>query len=210
MKYHDIEQNQDEWYQLRAGKITSSKLGCIMAKYGQAFGDPAKKYAVDLAIEQITGEPIPSSFSNSHMERGHEQEPIARQLYESETFTDVLNGGFFCDDQMGCSPDGLPGSGVIEIKCVIASVHYANIKRKSFDPAYKWQYIGTLKGTDRDWLDFVSFCADFPESKRLYVYRIKKIDVMEEFTMIQNRVHDFSKLIAETKENILTSEYFIK
>ena len=103
MKYHDIEQNSDEWYQMRAGKLTSSNLAKVMANYGKAFGEPAKKYAVTIAVEQITGKPISSDYQNEHMQRGHEQEPIARELYEQETFSTVYNGGFFCSDSIGCS-----------------------------------------------------------------------------------------------------------
>lgn len=79
-EFIDVEQNSNEWFELRAGKLTSSKLGIVMANYGKALGEPAKKYAVNIAIEQITGEPIASTFTNAHMERGHEQEPIAREL----------------------------------------------------------------------------------------------------------------------------------
>ena len=97
-KFVDVEQNSDEWFSLRGGKLTSSKLGTIMANYGKAFGEPAKKYAVNIAIEQITGNPISSDYSNDHMERGHEQEPVARMLYEQETFCNVTNGGFWGGD----------------------------------------------------------------------------------------------------------------
>ena len=77
-EFYDVEQNTDAWLQLRAGKLTSSNLGKVMANYGKAFGDPAKKLAVQIAIEQITGKPQESGYSNDHMDRGHEQEPIAR------------------------------------------------------------------------------------------------------------------------------------
>jgi hypothetical protein len=123
-KFYDVAQNEDEWFALRAGRLTSSKLGTIMANYGKAFGEPAKKYAVNIAIEQITGKPIASTYTNEHMERGHEQEPVARMLYEEENFTEITNGGFFGSEFIGCSPDGLEGNnGVIEIKSVIAPVH---------------------------------------------------------------------------------------
>ncbi len=207
-KFHDIQQNTDEWYLLRAGKLTGSKFGTIMANYGKPFGEPAKKYAVNIAIEQITGNPIPSGYSNAHMERGHEQEPIARDLYEQENFTDVSNGGFFESDFVGMSPDGLvDDDGVIEIKSVIASVHYANIKRGSVDPAYKWQCIGNLKFCGRDWLDFISFCADFPIDKQLFVHRIRKKDLVSEFDMIDNRIDQFKILVDESKQKILNSNY---
>ena len=52
--FHDVEQNTEEWYQLRLGKITSSNFGAIMANDGKDFGDHAKKYAVRTALESIT------------------------------------------------------------------------------------------------------------------------------------------------------------
>jgi len=203
-KFIDIEQNTDEWFALRSGLLTSSKLGLVMANGSKAFADPAKKYAINIAIEQITGKPIPSAFTNDHMLRGHEQEPIARALYEQQTFTDVSNGGFFKSDFIGCSPDGLVSdSGVIEIKSVIASTHYANVKRNGIDPAYKWQCIGNLKFTGADWLDFVSYCADYPEGMQLFINRIYPADFVEEFAMLDRRILEFEKLVIETKNNIL-------
>ena len=207
-KFIDVEQNTDEWFFLRAGKLTSSKSGVIMANFGKAFGDPAKKYSVNIAIEQITGKPISSTYSNDHMERGHEQEPIARMLYEDETFCNVSNGGFFCSDFVGCSPDGLVNDcGVIEIKSVIASVHYANVKRQDIDPSYKWQCVGNLKFTGRDWLDFVSYCAEFPLGKQLFTKRIFKDDFKEEFKMLDDRISEFKILVDKSRDLILNSEY---
>ena len=107
MIFHDIEQNTDEWLDLRVGKITGSACSKMMANYGKAFGEPAKKMAITIAREQVTGlRSINESFSNSHTERGHQQEPLARALYENEYFVDVTNGGFFECDGYGCSPDG--------------------------------------------------------------------------------------------------------
>jgi len=207
-QFIDIEQNTDDWFLLRSGRLTSSKLGTIMANYGKAFGEPAKKYAVNIAIEQITGNPISSDYTNAHMERGHEQEPMARSLYEYETFCTVTNGGFFESEFVGCSPDGLVlDNGVIEIKSVITSVHYANLKRQTVDPAYKWQCIGNLKFTGRDWLDFISYCADFPVDKQLYTHRLLREDLTEEFKMIDVRITQFKKLVKETKQLILESNY---
>lgn len=209
-KFHDVEQNSDEWFALRAGRLTSSKLGTVMAKYGAAFGEPAKKYAVNIAIEQITGNPIASTYSNENMERGHEQEPVARMLYEEETFIDVTNGGFFGSEFIGCSPDGLVGDdGVIEIKSVIGSVHYANIKRQNVDPAYKWQCVGNLKFTGRKWIDFISYCADFPEDKQLFVKRLHVENLAEEFEMLDTRINEFKSLVESTKQLILESNYSV-
>lgn len=195
-KWHDVEQNSEEWENLRLGKITSSSFNIIMANYGKAFGEPAKKYALKLALERIKNCKSEYNYSNAHMERGHEQEPIARMLYEDLYFTEVTNGGFFDCGFYGDSPDGfVDNDGVIEIKSVIDTTHYANIKRGSIDPSYKWQVIGHLDCTGREWCDFISYCADFPETSQLIVYRIYRKDVIEEIKMLSERRKLFNDLI---------------
>ncbi|MDP0919443.1 hypothetical protein Q6272_30795, partial [Klebsiella pneumoniae] len=75
-QWHDVEQNTEVWQQLRTGKVTASNAGCFMANGDAAFGEPAKKYALQIALEIATGRKAEFSFSNDHTERGHEQEPI--------------------------------------------------------------------------------------------------------------------------------------
>lgn len=211
LQFHDIEQNTDEWLALRAGKITSSALSKIMANDGAAFGKPAKDYAVSICLERMTGQPISGGFSNAHTERGHEQEPLARLAYEEQTFSEVRNGGFFELGDIGCSPDGLVyDDGLIEIKSVVPSVHYANLTRQSYDPAYKWQLYGNLKFTGRDWIDFISFCADFPEDKQLYVCRLYREDLAEQFERLDARIEQFRKLIDKTYQSIIESNYSVR
>lgn len=204
MLFHDIDQNTPEWLDLRVGKLTGSATSKVMANYGKVFGEPAKKMAVNIAVEQITGHRLASeSYSNAHMERGHEQEPIARMLYEEEQFIDVDNGGFFDCGFTGCSPDGLVGdNGLIEIKSVIPSVHYANIKRNNIDPSYQWQIFFNLKETGREWIDFISFCADFPPESKLFVHRVYAEDSEEQFNKLNSRTADFKELVDEVKNNI--------
>jgi len=196
MIFYDVEQNTDEWMRLRCGKVTSSNFGCFMANEGKAFGEPAKDYALQIALEIITGRKAEYGFSNTHTERGHEQEPIARQMYEDYTFSEVTNGGFFCHETYGDSPDGLVGDdGGIEIKSVIAKTHNATLKRGSFDPSYKWQLIGHLDCTGREWFDFVSFCSDFPVGKQLIVHRLHRKDYLDEISRLRARRAEFLNLI---------------
>lgn len=186
--FHDVPQNSPEWDALRIGKVTASKFGVIMANDGKAFGEPAKRYALQIALEMVRGCKAEFSFSNDHMERGHEQEPIARMLYEQENFTDVTNGGFFDCGMYGDSPDGLVGTdGTVEIKAVIAPTHWDNIRRGSFDPSYRWQLIGHLDCTGRDWCDFNSFCSDFHEADQLFTHRIWRGEVAEEIERLRAR-----------------------
>lgn len=205
MQFHNVEQNSPEWFALRVGKVTASNFGTFMANDGKAFGEPAKKYALQIALEQITGNKSSvAGFSNSHTARGHEQEPIARELYENENFVDVSNGGFFDCGAYGDSPDGLVGSeGAIEIKSVIATTHFDTLRRGDFDPSYKWQLIGHLDCTGCEWVDFISYCAEFPEEKQLITHRLYRDDYSDELERLRQRRGEFLELIAQTKAFIL-------
>lgn len=216
MPYHPVSQNTEEpcpccgvpWMELRSGKVTGSSLGPVMANYGKAFGEPAKRFAVDIATIEMGGSYTPNGFSNSHTERGHEQEPIARQLYEETFFVEVSNGGFFDNGQTGASPDGLVYSeGLIEIKSVINPTHYACIARNCYDPTYKWQIVHNLKEAIKitptvSWIDYISFCATFPEGKRLFVHRVHAETVKKEFQMIDQRLSEFRELVESIKYDI--------
>lgn len=203
MTFVDVAQNTDEWQALRCGKVTASNFGCIMANDGKAFGDPAKRYALQIALEIANGKKAEVGFSNDHTERGHEQEPVARMLYEQENFLDVANGGFFDCGDYGDSPDGLVDEeGVIEIKSVIAPTHYATLLRGSFDPAYRWQLVGHLDCTERAWVDFISYCSEFPEGKQLIVHRLTREECAEEIDRLRARRTLFLSLVQETLSTI--------
>lgn len=203
MIFHNVQQNTDEWLALRVGKVTASNFACFMANNGKAFGDPAKRYALQIALERATGNRSEYSFSNEHMERGHEQEPVARMMYEQENYVDVSNGGFFDCGEYGDSPDGLVGNhGVIEIKSVIAPTHYATLTRGSFDPSYRWQLVGHLDCTGRDWVDFISYCADFPLDKQLIVHRLNREQCEKELKELDARRGEFLQLVNQTLETI--------
>lgn len=206
MIFHDVEQNSEEWFNLRVGKVTTSKLGVIMANYGKAFGEPAKKYAFRLAKEQLTNEKTEEeTFTSKHMENGHTWEPVARGRYEEESFYSVLNGGFCQSEKynnVGGSPDGLIEgfNGGIEIKSVTDYVHRSTIKRDSFDPSYKWQLLGNMWLCDLDWIDFISYGITYTESKKLFIHRLKREDNLIDIEKIEPRLEEFLKLIEEEKK----------
>ena len=104
---------------------------------------------------------------------------------------------------MGCSPDGLVNNdGLVEIKSVIDHVQYKTIKRGTFDPSYRWQLVFNLKRTEREWIDYVSYCADFPDKTKLYVYRINKDECDDEFMMMRARFDEFFSLVESIKNTI--------
>lgn len=217
MIWHPVKQNSSEpcpccgrdWMSLRAGRVTGSSIAKVMAwhdkplKSGPKWGDPAKNLAVEIAVVEMGGQATENGNTNSHMDRGHQQEPIARGLYEAETFSEVTNGGFYEDDRTGCSPDGLVGEeGVVEIKSVVNHVHWGCFNRGIYDPSYKWQLVHNLGVSQREWIDYVSFCATFPPERRLFVHRIYAKDVQKEFKAISVRLVAFFKLVDEIKEKL--------
>lgn len=203
MKWHNVEQNSPEWELAKLGKASSSGYAKFMANYGKPFGEPAHRYALQIALERVTGRKAEHSFRNDEMERGHEQEPVARMLYEEMFFCEVANGGFFDFGEYGDSPDGLVGDdGVIEIKSVIASTHEATIKRGAPDPAYKWQLAGHFD-SGRKWVDYLSYCSDYPEWNQLVVYRVYRDEMADEIAKLHERRAEFLALVAVKESEIL-------
>ncbi len=211
VKFFDVEQNTDEWLNLRAGKVGASGLSKIMANFGKAFGEPAKDYARSIAFERVFNKPAPSGFQNSHMQRGHEQEPRARMQYEQQYFAEIENGGFFDCGDLGCSPDGLiVGGGSIEIKSQIPHIHFKTVKSKSFPSAYQWQIAANCVAIKMPYIDCISYCDDVPDERCLYVRRYYSDELLENYSMIKERLDEFIvKQVKPWIEIIGNSEYSI-
>lgn len=155
MIHHKVEQNTDEWMDLRKGKFTASSFKDLFATKTSA----AYKNAIyRVVFERLTGEQ-PESFSNDYMKRGHELEPFAIKSYEMETFNEVDKPGFFeLNEWIGASPDGLIGTdGLIEIKSPAYGTMIDYMLSKKLPSIYKWQVYGQMYVTGRQWTDFVSF-----------------------------------------------------
>lgn len=196
--FHDIYQTSEEWFNIRLGKATASNFGTIMANDGKAFGEPAKKYAMRIALESITRQRL-ETYTNDFMQRGIELEPEARGLYEEATFNIVTNGGFMELGNYGASSDGLTSDGMIEIKSVIYSTHFKNIE-EGFDSSYKWQIQGQMWIYDKQWCDFVSYCPEFTEEKKLHMFHVERDEEM--VSRLQARLLEFDKLVEKYKEMV--------
>lgn len=202
--HRKVDQNTDEWFGYRLGIATASKFSCLMVncfkgksfKANAEWGKVANEYACQLAHESLTQTKYADSFSNKYMERGHEHEPYAKELYEYETFYQVNDGGFFEYKHIGASPDGLIGDdGVIEIKTAIEKVHWERIESGTYDTTYKWQIMGELLLSNRKWCDFVSYCPEFYEPKRLYIHTVERNEDMIE--QLYERSLKFNELVKQ-------------
>ena len=124
------------------------------------------RYLYDLAGEILTGDPI-DSFSNRHMERGHEQEPHAREFYSFMTDRETQQIGFITNHGAGASPDSLIGDGgMLEIKTKLPALLLEAHERGSFPPEHKAQCQGQLWIAEREWVDLILYA---PKMKPLII-----------------------------------------
>jgi predicted phage-related endonuclease len=155
----DCDQNSPEWLAARMGIPTASKFATVMAK---GEGKIRSKYMRELAAEIYTGEPN-VSFSNGHMERGHEMEDIARKEYAFITGNDPVKVGFIRNGLKGSSPDSLIGdNGGLEIKTALPEIQIDRLERNRLPPEHVAQVQGNLWVSEREWWDFVSYWPKLP------------------------------------------------
>jgi len=162
--FDGVEQNTDDWLQLRAGIQTASMLNAVTAKKGPRGGIPKGRqtYMYKLAGEIITGEPM-DSYSNANMERGHEREAEARDLYGFLKDVEPQQIGFIRNGNCGASPDALvDADGLFENKDAMAHIQIERLLAGSLPPEHKAQCQGQLMVSERTWLDFMSYCRGLP------------------------------------------------
>lgn len=174
------EQNTPEWHAARLGVPTASNVATIMAKgSGGGASKTRRAYMYKLAGEIITGEPA-ESFSNAHIERGHEHEPVARVNYQIITGNTVEEVGFVKTGTFGASPDGFVGDdGLIEIKSKAPHLMVEIIATGKRPVEHDKQCHAQMLATWRAWVDLVIYCPGFP----LLIFRITRDeDVIAEMT----------------------------
>ena len=81
MKIHDVEQNSEAWFRLRAGVPTASQWHKLLTPAKLEPSRSRSGYAYELAGPVIAGEPLESFGGSSWTERGHRLEPEARDEY---------------------------------------------------------------------------------------------------------------------------------
>jgi len=196
----DIEQGTDEWFAIRCGKVTASRVADVIATTKSGYSASRANYEAQLICEILTGKPA-ESYSNAAMAWGTETEPLARAQYELKTGEMVNQVGFVVHpmiEQAGASPDGLVGSeGLIEIKCPNTSTHLDTLLAQKVPSKYITQMTWQMVCTGRKWCDFVSYDPRLPENLQLFVQRI---ELDEDYAKkLQNEVVMF---LAEVNEKV--------
>ncbi|CAB5212389.1 phage_rel_nuc, putative phage-type endonuclease [uncultured Caudovirales phage] len=171
-----VQQGTPEWHQLRLGKVTASRVADILAKTKTGPSASRQNYLIELAIQRTTGV-IEESYSNAAMEWGTLTEPQARVAYEVNTHNFVDQVAFVDHPTIagfGCSPDGIVGEGLIEIKCPNSATHWSYVKAKAPPTKYFIQMQAQIACTGAKWCDFVSFDPRMPERSQLLVVNVPR------------------------------------
>ena len=125
-----------------------------------ADNDTSRGLILTLAAERITGR-VEDSYTTFDMQRGHDEEPWARDAY-AENYAPVTELGFCTEDRwgftLGVSPDGLVhADGGIEIKSRRQKNHVAIVLADEVPPQHMPQIQTFLLVTGRKWCDYVDF-----------------------------------------------------
>ena len=173
----EIEQRTNEWFAVRLGKVTASKVSDVIAKTKTGYAAGRDNYMAQLVVETITGT-RQESFTNAAMQWGTDQEPFARGAYEAATGLTVQEVGFVNHpsiEMAGASPDGLIGEdGCIEIKCPNTATMIDALLSETVPAKYFAQMQMQMACAGRDWCDYVVFDPRMPAKAQMFVKRIPR------------------------------------
>lgn len=160
MLVYDIDQNSEEWIQLRKGLWTASNFHKLVTPKTGKLSAQADEWENRIVAELITGDPIEDFGGTVWTERGKELEAEAVEFYELQRDIETTKVGFITDDnrQYGCSPDRLVGEdGLLEIKCVAPQTLVGLHVSEDNSSEYRPQRQGQLLVTGRKWVDILFY-----------------------------------------------------
>ncbi len=200
-------QGSQEWLQLRAGRVTASRVADVVARTKSGYGASRANYMAELIAERLTGIPAPS-FTNAAMQHGVEREPHARRAYAELMGVEVVEVPFVEHPEIpmfGCSPDGLVGDdGLVEIKAPNTATHLETLLTETVPGKYVTQMQVQMACTGRAWCDFASFDPRLPANMALFVRRIDR-----DVSLILELESEVAAFLAEidAKVEALTERY---
>jgi putative phage-type endonuclease len=172
-----MEQRSEEWFQARLGKVTASRVADIVAKTKSGYSTSRANYMAELVCERLTNS-RGASFTNSAIQWGVDNEPLAVKSYEASRGVLVEQVGFIPHPLLansGASPDGYVGDeGLIEVKCPLTSTHIDTILTNVIPNRYYHQMQWQMACTRRQWCDYISFDPRMPQNMQLHVQRVQR------------------------------------
>lgn len=205
-----MEQQTNEWFAARLGKVTASRVADIIAKTKSGYSTSRANYMAELICERLTGS-RGDFYKNAAMEWGTATEPQARAAYEAVAGVLVEEVGFVPHSTItmaGASPDGLVGAdGLVEIKCPITATHIDTLLGCTVPSKYNTQMQWQMACTGRQWCDFVSYDPRLPEHMQLFIHRVPRDE-----NFIQELIKEINTFLDELDGKIdeLNKNYGVK
>ena len=194
-----MEQRSPEWFAARCGKITASRMADVCARTKSGYGAARANYMAELVVERLTGKPT-EGFTNAAMQWGTDQEPFARDAYSARTGELVTETGFVPHPRIamaGASPDGIVGTGLVEIKCPNTASHIEYLLNPEPPQKYFYQMQWQMACCMADFCDWVSYDPRMPAHLQLLIVRIPRDD--DTVRMLEHEVETF---LAELDEKV--------
>ena len=172
--YREVEQGTDAWLEIRRGKVTASRVADVMAKTKTGVSASRGNYLIELALQRVTGV-IEPSYTNDAMQWGKDNEQTARTAFEvaHNVFVDQVA---FVDHltipNFGCSPDGVIGDSLLELKCPYQSAVHWSYFKDGCPSKYYTQIQAQMSCTGSKSVWFVSFDPRMPTRSQLYIEEV--------------------------------------
>lgn len=191
-------------YPDRVGCITASSSACLLVKGKvDGFGAGAHTYAKRLAAERIGV--VFDDYVSPAMQKGHDEEPIAIQVYENSRELKTEYAGFVLYPSLnyiGCTPDALVGEdGLLEVKCPGVNNHMKYILDGMIKD-HNHQVQHQMMVTGRLWTDLMTFNRDVPDNVKAKVYRVERDE--EYIDRLLSRCMEFEPLIEKYTNELLS------
>jgi putative phage-type endonuclease len=204
----EVEQRSNEWFALRLGKVTASRVADLMAKTKTGYSATRENYMAQLVVERISNSQA-ESFTNAAMQWGTDQEPYARAEYEATQGVMVEECGFVSHptiEMAGASPDGLIGDeGLIEIKCPNTATMIDVLLTGVVASKYNTQMQFQMACTGRQWCDYVVFDPRMPAKAQMFIKRVARDEAF-----IAEMEAEVTKFLSEVAEKVAKIQSIIE
>lgn len=177
----NADQRSPDWFQARAGRLTGSRAGDMLATIKSGEAAARRDYRMQLVTERLTGQPQEDGFVNAAMQRGIDLEPLAFAAYESVTGNVAIRTGFLSHvtHLAGCSLDGHVDNfeGIVELKCPKSSTHLRYLNEGVLPKEYIPQVTHNAWIAGAEWVDFLSYDDRFPADLQVFYVRVMAKDL---------------------------------
>lgn len=213
----------DEWFAGRLGRFTSSEIYHLMGAKG--IGEGGYSYIYRKVGEELSGLPCRREISTEATEHGN--------VYETENlrkFGEKMGLNFVVtqtlirpkDSRFASTPDALIDFGesqdgternvhVVECKCPLSFDAYIRLWKcktpeqvKKDTPAYYWQCLHQMLVAD-SLVGYLSVYHPHFRAGQLNIVQFKKINLIEDFKLLNQRCQEALCIFEETRDEMLNS-----